>query len=219
MGSAHIVGKDPSAGGDAAAVLGPCSWSLAAGPRPLRAHARANADVGVPASPDGGMPAGHGGNLEAQFARTIKGIVRVPARDTTPPRALLELDTGAGRPIVHDSPVRSRPQPAVRLPRPEITATALIRDPDGGSGRIRVSVEYVTRCAGDVRQHGEYFPPAQIESVRIAPGVRVPIQRERTAHVRFPANCVASGKVFAEATNACSLESFSDPVWFRYTPP
>jgi hypothetical protein len=26
------------------------------------------------------------------------------------------------------------------------------------------------------------------------------------------------GKVFAEATNASGLESFSDPIWFAYKP-
>jgi hypothetical protein len=145
-------------------------------------------------------------------------MVRVPARDATPPRALLQLDTGAGKPVVHDSPVRSRRQPPVRLARPEIDATALIRDPDGGSARIRVSVVYATRCHGVEQQHGDYFPPAQIEVVRIAPGVRVPIQRTRHGRVRLPANCDVSGKVFAEATNAAGLESFSDPIWFRYAP-
>ena len=82
---------------------------------------------------------------------------------------------------------------------------------------MRVSVVYVTRCDGVERQNAHYFPPAQIENVRIAPGVRVPVQRSRSARVRFPAGCDVTGKAFAEATNAAGLESFSDPIWFRYS--
>jgi hypothetical protein len=166
--------------------------------------------------PDGGVAAGHGGDLAEHFARTVRGLVRVPARDQTPPLALMKLTTGAGRPVVHDSPVRPRPRPAVALARPEFTATALIRDADGGTGRIRVSIVYVTHCAGVERQHAAYAPPAQIENVRIAPGVRVPRERSRSARVRFPARCGVTGKAFAEATNAHGLESFSDPIWFEF---
>jgi hypothetical protein len=172
----------------------------------------------VPGVPDGGVAAGHGGDVAEQFARTVHGIVRVPARDNTPPLALLLVNTGAGQPVVHDSPVRARARPAVRLARPELSATALIRDADGGTGRIRVSVVYATRCNGVERQHAEYVPPAQIENVRIAPGVRVPRERSRSARVRFPAGCGVAGKAFAEATNAHGLESFSDPIWFEFRP-
>lgn len=163
------------------------------------------------------MRAGHGGDLEAQFANDLQGNVRVPEQDTSPPRALLQLETGKGKPIVHDSPVRARSKPAIQLTTPELLATAVIRDGEG-TGRIRVSVEYVTRCDGKEQQHGDYFPPAQIEVVRIAPGVTVPAQRERTARLKLPTHCDVAGKVFAEATNAHSLESFSDPIWFRWTP-
>ena len=104
----------------------------------------------------------------------------------------------------------------VRLPHPGFRATGLIRDADGGTGRVRVSVVYVTTCGGTSRQHGDYFPPAQIEAIRIAPGVRVAVQRTRSVRVRFPPGCGAYGKAFAEATNAHGLESFSDPIWFSY---
>jgi hypothetical protein len=174
--------------------------------------------TGGPAVPDGGVAAGHGAaDLGEVFARRVSGRVSVPARDATPPLALLRLEAGA-RAVVHDSPVRARPRPAVRLERPELRATALIRDADGGTGRVRVSIVYATRCGGAERQHAAYFPPAQLESVRIAPGVRVPAQRSRSGRVSFPAQCAVSGKAFAEATNAHSLESFSDPVWFEYRP-
>jgi hypothetical protein len=176
--------------------------------------ALAGGDVGAP---DAGTRAGHRGDPAALFAQPARGTVRVPEHDATPPLALLRLDPGGGAaPIVHDSPVRRRRAPVVRLPRPELAATALIRDADGGTGRVRVSVVYVTRCGGTSRQHGDYFPPAQIETIRIAPGVRVPVQHRRSARVRFPPGCDAYGKAFAEATNAQGLESFSDPIWFSY---
>ena len=171
----------------------------------------------VAGPPDAGTRAGHGADLAAQFEQPARGIVRVPARDTTPPLAMLRLDAG-GTPVVHASPVQPQPRPALRLTRPRFSATALIRDGDGGTGRIRVSVVYTTRCDGVDQQHGDYFPPAQIESIKIAPGARVPVQRERTADVRLPDGCDVNGKVFAEATNAAGLEAFSDPIWFRYEP-
>ena len=83
---------------------------------------------------------------------------------------------------------------------------------------MRVSIVYATRCDGVERQHAAYFPPAQLETIRIAPGVRVPAERVRSGRVAFPPGCAVSGKAFAEATNAHSLESFSDPIWFEYRP-
>jgi hypothetical protein len=171
----------------------------------------------VAGPPDAGTRAGHGNDLGAQFERAVRGAVRVPPSDDTPPLAMLRLDPGRGDAVVHNSPVREQRRPDVALPRPEFDAIALIRDGDGGTGRIRVSVVYVTRCEGVERQKAEYFPPAQIENIRIAPGVRVPAQRSRSARLRFPAGCDVTGKAFAEATNAAGLESFSDPIWFRYT--
>lgn len=185
----------------------------------------ANGDTGsgapkprVAGPPDAGTRAGHGGDPAAEFAQSVHGVVRVPAHDRTPPLALLRLVGGAGKPVVHDSPVRAGGDRPVRLLRPQIVATALIRDTDGGTGRIRVSVVYVTRCGGVQRQHGEYFPPPQVEAVKIAPGVRMPVQQRRTARVSFPPDCGVIGKAFAEATNASGLESFSDPIWFQYDP-
>jgi hypothetical protein len=168
--------------------------------------------------PDAGTQAGHGNDLEAQFSQPARGLARVPETDASPPLAMLRLDAGAAEPIVHASPVRRPRREPVTLVRPAITATALIRDADGGTGRIRVSVIYATRCDDRDRQHAAFFPPAQIQNVRVAPGVRVPVQRTRRAQVRFPEGCEVLGKVFAEATNASGLESFSDPIWFAYKP-
>jgi hypothetical protein len=141
--------------------------------------------------------------------------VRVPERDTSPPLALMRLETGVGEPIVRASPVAPQPAPAIALPEPAFTATALIRDADG-TGRIRVSATYTTECDGRRQEHGAYFPPAMIENVRLMPGVMAPNQRVRSATLRFPADCAVSGKVFAEAMNAHGLESFSDPILFTW---
>jgi hypothetical protein len=173
----------------------------------------------VAGPPDAGSRTGHGNDLQAQFAQPARGLTRVPEIDRSPPLAMLRLDAGASQPIVHASPVRRPRRPTVTLVRPAITATALIRDADGGTGRIRVSILYATRCGDTDRQHAAYFPPAQIQNIRVAPGTRIPVQRTRRAHVRFPEGCEVLGKAFAEATNASGLESFSDPIWFTYTPP
>ena len=195
-----------------------------AGPSPRATPTLANGETGAghgaaaaPGVPDGGVAAGHGANADERFAQRVRGRVEVPPSDRTPPLALLRVQTGAEA-VVHDSPVRPAPRPAVRLRRPELRATALIRDADGGTGRVRVSIVYATRCDGDERQHAAYFPPAQLETIRIAPGVRVPAERVRSGRVVFPPGCTVSGKAFAEATNAHSLESFSDPIWFEYRP-
>lgn len=172
----------------------------------------------VAGPPDAGSRTGHGADLAVQFEQPARGVVRVPESDTTPPFAMLRLDAGSAEPVIHASPVRRERSPTIPLARPALAATALIRDADGGTGRIRVSIVYATRCDGRDRQHAAYFPPAQIQSIRVAPGVRVPVQRTRSAQVRFQAGCEVLGKAFAEATNASGLESFSDPIWFAYKP-
>ena len=165
--------------------------------------------TGEVAVPDGGTVAGHDTRR-----------VRVPERDPTPPLAQLRLQPGGGAPpVVHSSPVRTGSDaPAVMLARPEVRATALIRDADGGTGRIRLTVHWVQDCGGERRLGTVNLPPAQIERIRIAPGVRAPVERRRTALVRLPRRCRVTGEAFADATNASGLESFSDPVRFAHQP-
>jgi hypothetical protein len=149
------------------------------------------------------------------FGRPSREL-RVPERDRTPPLALMRLDPGTGTPVVHDSPERKRPSAPVALPRPAFTATALARDTDGGTGRIRVSVVYFTHCGGRRQQYTRYFPPSQIERIRLAPGVLAPTQRTRTVKLALPSACPVSGVLYAEATNAHELESVSDPIRFTW---
>src|SRR5215208_397012 len=139
--------------------------------------------------------------------------VRVPERDTTPPLAVLRLEPGGGAPAVeHRSPVAARRAPAVPLAAPEVRATALIRDADGGTGRIRLTVQWEARCGGPPRVGTVNLPPSQIVRIRLSPGVRAPVERRRTGRVRLPRGCRVTGEVFADATNASGLESSSDPV-------
>lgn len=177
-----------------------------AGPEPAPSPAGAGATV-----PDGGQRAGHGGDDTAPAAR----MVRVPDRDGTPPLAILRFEPpGRAPPVVHRSPVRPRRAPAVVLARPEFRATAIIRDEDGGTGRIRLSVRYDATCDGSRERTTLHRPPSQIERIRLTPGTRAPIERRRTAQIRLPAGCRVAGEAFADATNAHGLESFSDPVRF-----
>ena len=113
----------------------------------------------VAGPPDAGSRTGHGADLDAQFSQPARGPFEVPKTDRSPPLAMLRLEAGASQPIVHASPVRRPRRPTVTLVRPAFTATALIRDADGGTGRIRVSVVYATRCDDTDRQHAAFFPP------------------------------------------------------------
>jgi len=189
-------------------------------PSPERDRAPAVPDGGVagghdadraPAVPDGGVAAGHG----AEDARARN--VRVPERDATPPLALIRVAPGgAAPPVVHRSPVRARRSAPIELARPLLRATAVVRDADGGTGRIRLTVRYVATCGGDRQRRTLHHPPPQIESIRLAPGTAAPTRRTRSARVRLPARCRVTGEAFADATNAHGLESFSDPVRFAY---
>jgi hypothetical protein len=142
--------------------------------------------------------------------------VVVPERDDTPPLAALLLRDG-DRIVSSVDPVRPDHDAALRLERPELTLTALTRDEDGGTGRVRVSVRYRQSCGDAVKT--EYFPPSEIARVRVAPGTRAPAERRRQVHVRLAAGgpgCSVRGRAWADATNASGLESFSDQIRFEY---
>jgi hypothetical protein len=141
--------------------------------------------------------------------------VRVPARDDTPPLAALLLRHG-DRVVSSVAPVLPDREAPLHLERPELDLTALTRDADGGTGRIRVSVRHVRSCDGSDERQTRYFPPSEIARVRVAPGAVVPAERRRRARVRFEPDCRIRGKAWADATNASGLESFSDQIHFEY---
>jgi hypothetical protein len=196
-----------------ALVAGGCGGGRGGGgAAPSPASPPAQVPDGEVAVPDGGVARGHGAGDD--------GRVRVPERDITPPLARLRLLPGGREPaVVHRSPVRGGGRPVVVLARPEVRATALIRDADGGTGRIRLTVHWQADCAGEQRRRTVNLPPSQIERIRLAPGALAPVERRRSARVRLPRGCRVTGEAFADATNASGLESFSDPVRFIVTSP
>jgi hypothetical protein len=146
------------------------------------------------------------------------GTVRVPERDETPPLAALLLRYG-DRVVSSVDPVRADRDAPLRLPRPELTMTALTRDADGGTGRVRVSVRYRQSCGDAVSLRTKYFPPSEIAPVRVPPGARAPAERLRRARLSLDhggSGCSVRGKAWADATNASGLESFSDQIRFEY---
>lgn len=142
-------------------------------------------------------------------------MVRVPARDDTPPLAALLLHYG-DRVVSSVAPVLPDRDAPLQLELPELDLTALTRDADGGTGRIRVSMTYVRSCDGAVERRTRHFPPSEIARVRVAPGAVVPAERRRRARVQFEPGCRIRGKAWADATNASGLESFSDQIHFDY---
>jgi hypothetical protein len=147
--------------------------------------------------------------------RAAARTVRVPERDDTPPLAALLLRHG-DRVVSSVAPVLPDRDAPLRLERPELALTALTRDADGGTGRVRVSVRYVRSCDGSRERQTRYFPPSEIARVRVAPGAFVPAERRRRALVRLEPSCSVRGKAWADATNAAGLESFSDQIRFEY---
>ena len=117
------------------------------------------------------------------------------------------------------SSLEDRLEPIV-LDEPLLVATALARDDDGGTGRVRVSATYETRCGERVRPVTEHHPPAQIGRILLAPGTDAPVERRRTVKLRLRVGegCSAEGDVHAEATNAHDLQAVSRHVRFRYEP-
>jgi hypothetical protein len=147
----------------------------------------------------------------------------VPEQDSTPPTAVLLLRADAGF-VTSISPVRPDKEPPVRLRSPAIALTAVVHDDDGGTGRIRASLTYISECRDpDTGRRAtgratRYFPPSEIARVKLPPGGRAPVERVRRAAVRLPTqtDCVIRGKAWADATNASGLESFSDQVPFVF---
>ena len=145
----------------------------------------------------------------------------VPQVDRTPPEAVLRFEHADGVETAR-SPVGPRPRPPLALRDPSVRLTAVGRDDDGATGRVRVSVRYDRVCRGRTQVVTRNFPPSQIERVRLAPGTRAPTQRRRTVSLSLDpggAGCTAQGEAWADVTNAHGLEAFSDPIRFTYRRP
>ena len=168
-------------------------------------------------------------NSQILAARSgFRGVLRfpdvvVPDRDSTPPIATLLVHADA-RSVTSISPVRPDKGPPVHLRSPAIALTAVMRDEDGGAGRIRAALTYDRECRdpGNGRRTTQratrHFPPSEVARVELAQGVRVPVERVQRAVVRLPARtgCVIRGRTWADATNASGLESLSNQVPFVF---
>ena len=150
--------------------------------------------------------------------RGARGVA-VPEVDRTPPQAALHVSS-AGAAVSALSPVRDHDEPPVVLRRPVLRLTAIARDGDGGTGRVRVSVAYRRECRdGRAVQKTENFPPSEIARVRLAPGAEAPAERRRHASLRLEhGDCTIRGEAWADATNASGLEAFSDQIAFVLQP-
>ena len=157
---------------------------------------------------------------EVRVLRGEPGRVSVPERDAEAPTAALLLESGPGTPAtVQGSPSRAGDEPVfVTLPVPVFRVTAAVRDAEGGTGRIRLSIVSTTRCGDSKRRKVRHLPPAQVVRIALPPGASAPVERERSA--RFPLDaprgCNVHGEVFAEGTDAHDRQAVTRHVGFRY---
>lgn len=153
--------------------------------------------------------------------RSAPPVVRVPREDVTPPVAMLQVHrTAANGGVLTVSPSALDDEPrVVRLDRPELRATAVVRD-DGGAGRLRLSTVYRIRCGKRWRPVRVSLPPAQIENVKLAPASLISIEKTRTATIPLETEpgCTTGGEVWAEATDGQGLLAVSRHVAFTYDP-
>ncbi|HEX6583043.1 MAG TPA: hypothetical protein VF056_05515 [Thermoleophilaceae bacterium] len=171
--------------------------------------------------PDAGTATGHGGDA----ARVV-----VPERDASPPTARIALaDAATGRTLAEASRPGGRHPGELELTEPRLRGTTVGEDPNGGIARVRVSISERISCRGDdgmrfERLRARYFPPPQIEQIRVAPGVRLPGRSTRSrllalAGGRCGANAEATevhGELWGEVINGHGLETITPPVRFRH---
>lgn len=153
--------------------------------------------------------------------------VAVPARDPTPPEAVITLRRAGGAPLVRASqpPGPAHPRP-VMLTEPRLGATALGRDPDGGIARVRVSISERIACRGDgghayERLRTRYFPPPQIENIRSNPGAPRPTALTRSLTLALVGDrcgrgraTAVHGELWGEAINGSGLEAVTPHLRF-----
>jgi hypothetical protein len=172
--------------------------------------------VRIEASRSGSRP----WSTDVRVVRGSPATVEVPERDTEAPTAALLVEPGAGAgPVVQASPARARERPeVVTLPRPSFRATAVVRDAEGGTGRIRLAVVTTTRCGRSERRRVRLLPPAHIVRIAIPPGARAPVERSRSARFRLEAGagCTVRGEAFAEGTDAHGRQAVTRHAGFRY---
>jgi hypothetical protein len=106
----------------------------------------------------------------------------------------------------------------VRLAEPSLTATAAVRDGEGGTGRIRLTIVRTDTCDGTERETTQSFPSAQIVNIAIPPGARVPAERQMSKRVDLDVRkgCTVSGEILAEGTDAHGRQAVTAHIGFAY---
>ena len=111
----------------------------------------------------------------------------MPEDDGSPPAVTIALATVPGtRTLATASQPSGRVhKTAVELPAPRLRGTTLGEDPNGGVARVRVSILERIACRGAEGRPFErlptrYFPPPQIERIKVTPGARLPTRRTRS---------------------------------------
>jgi diguanylate cyclase (GGDEF)-like protein len=158
--------------------------------------------------------------LDVRVVRGPAQRVAVPERDDLAPSVGMLVEPGRGMPaMVFASPSRAgeRP-PTVRLRGPGLRATAVVRDAEGGTGRIRLTLDTTTRCGGKETRLRRVLPPAQILSVSLPPETDAPVERQRSARFRLDVRpgCSVRGHVRAEGTDAHGRQAVTQHAGFTY---
>lgn len=160
--------------------------------------------------------------------------VVVPARDRTPPVAVLQLRgvDAAGRPVRvrASTPDASSPARPVRLAGTRLSGEGEMRDADGGALRVRVTVTATLRCwdaaSGRVRRVPRLVrrPEAAIERLVVPPGRRLATVLRRSFDLDLAKPGCSGGRLLgidgqaeADATNGSELEE-ATPIYFAMRP-
>jgi hypothetical protein len=159
-------------------------------------------------------------SLDVRLTRGASARVEVPERDDDAPSAAVMLQArGDGGGVVQPSPSRAGERPeVVTLSEPRFRATAAVRDSRGGTGRIRLSIETLTRCGDTEKQRVQTIPPAQVVNIALPPGAPAPVERQRSARVDLEERpgCSITGELFAEGTDAHGRQAVTAHIGFEY---
>jgi hypothetical protein len=155
--------------------------------------------------------------------------VAVPAHDDTPPEAVIIMRRLDGAQLGRHSqpPGPGHPRP-ITLTEPQVRATAVGRDPNGGVARVRVSISERIDCQSEDGRTEEvlrtrYFPPPQIETIRSNPGAPRPTALARTVPLSLVGDrcggaeaTAVHGELWGEAINGAGLEAVTPHLRFSW---
>lgn len=158
-------------------------------------------------------------SLEVRLSRAGLQRVQVPEHDEEAPSAALALEHDDGDIVVQPSPSRAGERAeVVRLGLPRFRAIATVRDAEGGTGRVRVSVTQTERCDGSARETVRSYPSAQIVNIALPPGAKAPAERQRAQLIELDPRegCMLQGELLAEGTDAHGRQAVTAHIGFAY---